>query len=298
MHEMTERVFLITGAAGYLGRRLVAAAGSKGRVVAAGHRSTAGLPCDANAAVDVMDRSSVLRLMREVRPTEVIHAAAVNPGQGGADLMWRVNVDGSRHVAEACADVGARLVAISTDIVHDGRLGPYADDAPAKPINPYGRSKAAGELVVRALNPAAAIVRTSLMYGLDAIDRGTAGFADRLARGEPLILFSDVLRSPIEVDTLANAVVRLAASDYAGYLNVAGRQAVSRDAFGRAMLRYWRVPTGDRVRTGRAAEVSDTIPLDLRLSVHRAEELLGIRLPGVDETLAAARSRGHRPADR
>jgi dTDP-4-dehydrorhamnose reductase len=292
---MADPLILITGSAGYLGRRLVAAAERRGRVVAAIHRSSGGISLDRSVPIDVANRTGVLRVLRDISPAIVIHAAAVNPGQGRDDDMWRVNADGSRHIAQACAAVGARLVAISTDIVHDGRHGPYGDDAPANPINAYGRSKAAGEMAIRALDPTAAIVRTSLMYGFDTIDRGTAGFAERIARGERQILFSDVLRNPIDVETLSDAVVRLSLTDYAGFLNVAGRQALSRDAFGRMMLGYWRIPTGDLVQTGLAAEISDEIPLDLRLVVDRAEELLGIRLPGVDDAIAAVRQRSRGP---
>ena len=70
--------------------------------------------------------------------------------------------------------------------------------------------------------PSAVVVRTSLMYGLDEMDRGTAGFAERLGRGESLTLFSDVQRNPVQVDALADALVALCAIEYAGLLNVAG----------------------------------------------------------------------------
>ena len=81
--------------------------------------------------------------------------------------------------------------------------------------------------------------------------------------------------------TLAEAIVELARVDYSGTLNIAGRQVVSREAFGRAMLRYWGVDTRDLIQAGRAADVSDSIPLDLRLVVERGERLLGVDLGGV-----------------
>jgi dTDP-4-dehydrorhamnose reductase len=238
--------------------------------------------------LDIADRDAVLRAADEIKPNVILHAAAVNPGQGDDDTMWRVNAEGSAHVAEAARDGGVRLVAVSTDVVHDGRNGPYADDAVANPINHYGRSKAAGELGVLRFARDAAVVRTSLMYGFEEMDRGTAGFVERLGRGEPVLLFSDALRNPIRVDTLAEAIVELAQTDYSGTLNIAGRQAVSREAFGRAMLRYWGVDTRGLVQAGRAADISDSIPLDLRLVVERAELLLGVDLGGVDAVVGTA----------
>jgi dTDP-4-dehydrorhamnose reductase len=237
--------------------------------------------------LDITDREAVLRVTRELEPTVVIHAAAVNPGQGDHEAMWRVNVDGSRHAAEAARDVGSRLVAISTDVVHDGRHGPYLDDAPANPINEYGRSKAAAEEVVGTAVPEAAIVRTSLMYGFDEMDRGTAGFVRRIEHGEPVVLFSDVVRNPILVDTLAEATILLAETAYSGTLNIAGREAVTRDEYGRGMLAYWGVSTEGLVRSGSAAERSGSIPLDLRLSVVRAERMLGVDLAGLTTNLSS-----------
>lgn len=285
---MSEDTFLITGAAGYLGRRVVREASGRGKVVAASHRPSHFGDHVRAAVLDVADRDAVFRLFDRVAPQYVVHTAAVNPGQGDDATMHRVNVDGSDFVAQGAEAVGARLVAVSTDVVHDGRNGPYADSAPASPLNHYGRTKAEGEGLVLAADPTAAVVRTSLMYGLDEMDRGTAGFAEGLSAGEEPVLFSDVLRNPILVDTLASAIVCVSEKDFSGHLNVAGRQALSREFYGRRMLEYWAVPSTDRLRSGLAADVSSSIPLDLRLDVSKAELLLGLRLPGLEEVLRKA----------
>jgi dTDP-4-dehydrorhamnose reductase len=303
---MNSKTLLITGASGYLGRHLTAKAVKTGQVYAAygSHpgRVVAGQPVHLN----LTDSASVKQVITRLSPQVIIHAAALNPGQGDEAEMVRVNVLGTRYVAEAAAAVRARLVCVSTDIVHDGRNAPYAGDVPPSPINSYGRSKAAAEAAIAEIIPSATIVRTSLIYGLDEIDRGTQGFAERLNEGQPLILFSDVIRQPVWVDTLVEALLRLTLKDEGGglkaeslqssafspqpfILTVAGRQALTREEFGRRMLAWWGVDPGDLLQPGRAADMSNTIPLDLRLDVSAAEQWLGMTFPGVDEVLTAAK---------
>ena len=156
---------------------------------------------------------------------------------------------------------------------------------PPTPINDYGRAKAAGETAVQAIDPAAAIVRTSLIYGLERMDRGTAGFVKRLKSGESLHLFADVLRQPVWVETLSLGVLKLLQTDFAGLLNIAGEQVLTREEFGRRMLAHWDIEAAGQIHSARAADISDTIPLDLRLHVEQAAAVLQMPLPGVDEVM-------------
>ncbi|MPY96297.1 MAG: sugar nucleotide-binding protein [Acidimicrobiia bacterium] len=282
---------LVTGATGYLGRRLVPLAAGRAEVVAAS-RTGAAVSGARPMALDLTDADSVAAALAALRPDAVVHAAAANPG-AEPRRFGEVNVAGTAALARAVAGLGprCRLVSVSTDVVHDGRSAPYADDAPARPLSAYGRSKAEGESVVLAACPGAAVVRTSLVYDLDEIDRGTAGFAAALARGEAPTLFGDVWRQPVWAHSLADALVDLALSrpEVAGLANVAGRQVLSRAGFGLRLLEHWQVAGRERAVEGSAAGVSE-VPLDLRLRLDRADAL-GYQLPGVDTVLLAARRR-------
>ncbi len=268
-------VVVVTGATGYLGTRLVHLLAERAEVHAVGRAE----------GVDVTDRVGVHAALRELEPDAVIHAAAANPGRP-PEQFDPVNRLGTTAVAESCGARRVRLVHVSTDVVFDGRSAPYTDDATTAPINDYGRSKAAAEEAVAMLAPGSAIVRTSLIYGVHAPDRSTAGFIERLQSGGELRLFEDVLRQPVFVDALAGALITLAIerTDVAGTLNVAGSQVLDRASFGRRMLQYWGIDGGDRVVDASAADLPD-VPLDLRLTLHRARSL-GLPCPSVDEVLA------------
>lgn len=283
---MTQKPKLfVTGGSGYLGQHLLPIAAPHFELYAQYHRHAnsikAGQPCP----LDIADREAVLRTITNIQPQAIIHAGAINPGQGDERAMMTMNGDGSGYIAEAAEAVGARLIHVSSDMVHDGRNAPYQDDALPTPLNGYGRSKAQGEARVRQMSSQAVIVRTSLIYGLEQIDRGTASFIKQLQTGQPLTLFSDVIRQPVWVNSLAEALLKLIENDYIGYINVAGTQAITREAFGRKLLAWWQVDEHAQIQAGRAADISDTIPLDVRLTLDKAREL-ALPLPGVDEVLS------------
>lgn len=288
---------LITGGSGYLGRQVSAKAVDTFQVYSTYSSNPTQIKAGQPVPLDLTRRDSVHRLVADLHPDAIIHTAALNPGPGSDEEMWQVNALGSQYIAEAAAAAGARLVHVSTDVVHSGRNSPYEDDAPPSPINGYGRSKAEAERLVAQIDPHAAIVRTSLIYGLAEMDRGTEGFVKRLQSGQPLVLFNDVIRQPIWVDTLAEALLRLAQdihpSDFRLHpfiLNIAGRQALTREEFGRRMLAWWGVDAGKMVQSGRAADISDAIPLEVRLTVAKAEQLLEMTFPGVDEVLSRSKA--------
>lgn len=285
----SRRILLITGGSGYLGRHLTRKAAEDFNVYATYNANPAPIKAGQAVSLNLANRARVLNFVTELKPQIIIHTAAVNPGDQDQNMM-PVNAGGSRYVAEAAVAVGARLIHLSSDLVHDGKNSPYDDEASPTPLNLYGRSKAAGEAAVAEVDPQAVMVRTSLIYGLQLLDRGTAGFVERLNTGQPLILFNDVVRQPIWIESLVAALLKLADIDFGGRLNVTGGQPISREEFGRRMLAWWQVDPRGLLRSGRAADISDTIPLDLRLSTAKAEQLLKMTFPGVAEVLARASS--------
>ena len=307
---MTKPRMLVTGGSGYLGGWVVRLARADWDVTAIYLTH----PVDENEGedskgkdapgvtwrrLDVRDEAAVeaLVLADEVRPAVIVHTAAVNPGQG-ADFE-ATNAAGTRHVSRAAAACGARLIHISTDVIFDGEKGNYVEEDPPSPITSYGRSKALAEEEVRAhlFLPGAelVIVRTSLIYGWrPRLGRQTRWMVDDLKAGKPVRLFTDELRCPVWVESLAAAVVELAGMDYTGVLHVAGAQPLSRYEFGLRLLRFHGLDPGPACpeRSRGVIPARSPVdrsglrrPLDCTLDCSRARALLRTPLPGVDEVL-------------
>ena len=274
---------------------LFGASGWLGSAVAPFLAARCDLRAPSHADAEVGDAASVAAAVTAFRPDVVVNLAAVNPHAGGSGAMERINASGAGQVAAAARAAGARLVHMSSDAVLDGRLPPYRDDAPACPVNEYGRTKAAGERAVLAAHPEALVIRTSLVFDPDVPDRFTRSSMERLARGEPVDLYLDEIRCPVARGTLAavlaELVERLEREELTGRLNVAGTQPLSRLDFGLRLLRRFGAAGLEFVRPVRSADAGEPRPLDLTLDVSRAQSLLATPLRSVDEELSGCRDR-------
>ena len=213
---------LVTGASGFLGGAVVAAAPAAGWEV-----TGTALTHSAWMALDVRDAAAVGRVVAAVAPDAIIHTAY---RQHGEEAM-AVNAVGAGHVAAAAGAVGARLVHVSSDAIFAGDGDrPLREGDVVRPVTVYGATKAAGEVAVQAANPDALMVRTSLLVGGPGhAPSPHEQLALAVARGERQLLFyDDEVRSPIQVDDLAAALLELAAQEGGGPLHVGGADGVSR----------------------------------------------------------------------
>ncbi|MFC0005307.1 sugar nucleotide-binding protein [Micromonospora siamensis] len=265
---------LVVGASGLLGAEVCRQAVAAGqRVVGTYHSNPVVVPGVEARRLDVTDRSAVRGLLTGVRPDAVV----ATPYRYDD---WGVTADGAAHIAYAAAEVGARLVHLSSDALHAGRPTPYLDDDVPTPIHAYGAAKAAAETAVRAIDPTAVLVRTSLILGEGSKQIQLC----RDALAGRAVLFSDELRCPLDVTDLAAAVLELVPGDHAGLLNVAGPEAVSRAELGLLVAHRFGIdPTGLKTTTTLAAGLRR--PTDVRLDSSRAVALLRTRLRGVGELL-------------
>jgi dTDP-4-dehydrorhamnose reductase len=206
---------LVTGAAGMLGRDVVAAAGD------AGHEAVA----LARADLDITDADAVRAAVLAAQPAAVINCAAwtdVDGAETDEAQATAVNGAGAGHVAEAAAAAGALLVHVSSDYVFDGTAtAPYREDAPTGPEGAYGRSKLAGEHAVTAAGGRSAIVRSAWLFGPHG-----KNFVDTMRRlgaeREEIAVVDDQVGCPTYTGHLAPALVAIAERGTTGVLHVAG----------------------------------------------------------------------------
>ena len=209
---MSTKTVVIAGAAGTLGTTLIDLAPAE--IAAIG--------------VDLVDADlSILDGARQAlvphSPDVVIHCAAYTDVEGCTQEPARAhqhNAIATTNVAQICADLGARLLYMSTDYVFDGTKGqPYTEDDPPHPINAYGESKLAGERAVAQLLEDWLIVRTQWMFGPGGTD-----FVDKIIaqarQGQQLRVVADEFSSPTYSCDLVGALWQVALTDVQGIVHV------------------------------------------------------------------------------
>lgn len=122
--------------------------------------------------LDITDAQAVKKVISEVKPDAVIHCAAWTAVDAAEDddkreLVKKINVDGTKNIANVCNNLGCKMMYISTDYVFDGQgTEPWKPDCKDyKPLNVYGETKLGGELAVSTTLANYFIVRIAWVFG-------------------------------------------------------------------------------------------------------------------------------------
>ena len=254
---------------------------------------------------DLREPDAVAAKVRAVAPQWIVNAAAytaVDRAESESDLAQLVNGTAVGALARAAHAANAWLVHFSSDYVFDGSgEKPWREDDPTAPLGAYGRSKLAGEVLVRASRCRHLILRTSWVFAA----RGTNFVRTmlRLARErDALRVVADQVGAPTGAELIADVTahaMRGAGSDpqLAGtyHLAAAGEaswNAVARRAIARARERGAPVRVGDSAIEAIASAAYPQAalrPLNSRLDTTKLRAAFALTLPpwqaGVDRAV-------------
>lgn len=183
---------------------------------------------------DLRDTTRLRETFAKVKPDAVVHAAAlanIDYCQSHQDEAERVNVGVVRELARLCENLGAKMVFCSTDSIFDGKQGMYTEEDAPNPVNFYAETKIRAEQAVRESSESAAVARLSLVLGLPVLGAGNSFLAKMVANfntGNEIRMPENEIRTPVDVITLGQALLELAANRFTGTLHLAGSTRLNR----------------------------------------------------------------------
>ncbi|MBA7527404.1 dTDP-4-dehydrorhamnose reductase [subsurface metagenome] len=173
-------------------------------------------------------------IIKKINPDYIVHTAAltnVDACETHKEDAFKINVNGTKHIAEASEEINAKLVYISTDYVFDGEKGMYKEDDPTNPVDYYGETKLEGEKVVKDLMDFI-IVRPSVLYGWNSVKLNFVTWAiDELRKGKEINIVKDQFNTPTLADNLAELISELIERGESGLFHACGSERINRYDF-------------------------------------------------------------------
>jgi S-adenosylmethionine synthetase len=227
---------LVTGASGLLGRAV------KYELEHASQHNIVGIALnrasDKLHRLNLLDEQAVCELISSERPHYIVHCAAErrpDKCEGDEQGTMQLNVDATRTLANCARVLGAWFIYISTDYVFDGTSPPYRPEDTPRPLNLYGKSKLAGEEVVRELLHDHCILRVPVLYGeVQSLDESPVTLVAKEVINQQLRIYDHwSVRYPTYVDDVAYVIRQLigyksASPAFSGTFHWSGAEAFTR----------------------------------------------------------------------
>ena len=280
---------LITGGSGLLGSNIAKLAASKFKVYATYNKHPVSMKDVSFFQIDLTKEEQCVKI-EKIRPDFIIHCAAltnIDNCEDHPNEAFDQNALASINVAEKAKSIGAYLIHISTDNVFDGTKGNYKENEIPNPINVYGKTKFEAEKSISSIHPKSCIVRTNI-YGWNKIDKFSLAewMLNKLTNNLELPAFEDVFFSPILVNDLIEVLFKLQGKKHEGILHIAGSEKCSKLDFAYKIAEIFDLDK-DIIKpvSIRESELKAPRGRDTSLNVSKAEKILKIRLPSVEEGL-------------
>jgi dTDP-4-dehydrorhamnose reductase len=279
---------LVIGASGLLGSRIVEIAREDYDVIPL--HNTKPLHPD-SLKLDITNRKEVFNLLRKTKPDVLIHTAAetnVDRCETQKHLAWKINVEGTRNVAEAYSKIGSRMVYISTDYVFDGEKGLYVEEDTPNPINHYGVTKLEGEKQVKKLCKNYVILRTSVLYGWHSWKQNFVTWViNSLKQKKEISIVEDHFNTPTLADNLAEITIEAIQKNLQGLYHASGSQRISRYQFAQQITKIFNLNQSltKPIKMKQITAWTAKRPKDSSLNINKIKNLLKTKPLNITEGL-------------
>ncbi|MED4636241.1 dTDP-4-dehydrorhamnose reductase [Peribacillus frigoritolerans] len=191
--------------------------------------------------LEITDKDCVSKYVTELKPEAIIHCAAytaVDKAEEDKEKCYDVNVNGTRFLAEAAKEIGAKFVYISTDYVLDGQGDkPFKETDTPNPIGYYGLTKLEGEKIVQSLLGNYFIVRISWVFGANGNNFIKTMLNLSESRDE-LNVVGDQFGSPTYTYDLSRLILDMIQTNRFGIYHASNEGFCSWAEFAREIFRY------------------------------------------------------------
>jgi dTDP-4-dehydrorhamnose reductase len=219
----------VTGCRGFLGGEMVE------RFERAGYNVVG-----TDAELSVCEPERLEAFAEEVQPSIVVNCAGIRREATTLSTRvkaYEVNALGARNVALAANTVGATIVQVSSDDVYSAKLDePVNEFDSPEPDTPYGKSKRAGEMMVRNTTNDHVIVRSSWLY--HASSGRMKAILDAAREGGTIEVRTDQFAAPTSVSLYADLIFRALDKGATGTFHIVSRGRASRYDFAAKILEY------------------------------------------------------------
>ncbi|MDO8621578.1 MAG: NAD(P)-dependent oxidoreductase [Candidatus Levybacteria bacterium] len=186
---------------------------------------------------DITDKEAIGEKINNSNASVVLHLAAKTDVDGcekdtalgvNGDA-WRINVEGTKNVAEACEKSNKKLIYISTDFVFDGeKESEYSEEDKPNPVNWYAKTKYEGEKIVQSSNLNWIIARLAYPYRANFQRKDfVRNLIHFFKNKESLSMVTDHIMTPTFIDDIAFAFDKLLKNDEKGIFHIVGNSFIS-----------------------------------------------------------------------
>lgn len=284
---------LIIGASGLLGSRMTEVYQSNYEVY--GTYKEHGSLSKNHYKLDAIQRNEVSNLIGKLKPDLIIDThglTSLDYCEANKEEAWKINVEGTRNIAESAKSTGSKYIFISTDAVFNGeKTSLYTENDVPDPINYYGITKASAEKVVISLDDDFIIARTSTLFGKGGhrqLKSFTNWVIEQLRNKQKISVATDQYNNPTYTDNLCQFVQKLYEKDARGIFHTAGKDTISRFEFANKIADTFDLDKNLILSTTTAElKLKARRALQLGLDISKAEKETAIRGMGIREALDA-----------
>ncbi len=257
-----------------------------------------------STGVDITDSSSLTQIKDYTDANFILHMAAKADVDGceqdkslnESGEAWKINVEGSRNVAEIARETGKKVIYISTDFVFDGEKPEgeqYSEEDLPNPINWYAKTKYEGEKAIEGSGADFVILRLAYPYRaeFDVKSDFMRSIKDRLSQNLPVQGITDQIFCPTFIDDFASSIDTVIKNDATGIYHTVGSTGLSPYDAVVKIAEVFDLPKNAISKTTRGEFFKDRAPRPFNLALKNDKiAKLGVSLRGFEEGLQIIKS--------